>query len=475
MTGIQFYWLLPGKDLSDGLRIIATDQDANVMVSVVHKVRNLLVYADLHGSMDSVDWDDIVVNPVNQLPKVLSPQKVVYEKNSVVKLPVFYTDVNKGRVDQGGQNKDRVGQAGPSQEPDGDEEEEFVDSDYDIGDGDDDLLKDAIDLEVPEVKGNKKAKGNQLKGIEVTGAIVLHDNADTDDDDVLELPESDGEGEERLRFNSWNEEDLRNPTFSVGLVFPSVQSLRQAITEYSVRNRVEIKLPRNDKKRVRAHCADGCLWNLYGSWDSRVNSFVVKSYYGTYNCQKEWILRRCTSKWLADKYIDSFRANEKMSIASFGRTIQKDWNLTPSRSKVARARRLIMKVIHDDEIKQYDSLWDYAKEVRRSNPGSSLYLNLAGNLFSTCFMALDACKRGFLAGCRPIICLDGCHIKTKFGGQLLTAVGMDPNDCIFSIAMAVVEVESFVSWQWFLETLKAELGIINTYPWTIMTDKQKVN
>ena len=57
----------------------------------------------------------------------------------------------------------------------------------------------------------------------------------------------------------------------------------------------------------------------------------------------------------------------------------------------------------------------------------------------------------------------------------MTAVGMDPNDCIFSIAMAVVEVESFVSWQWFLETLKAELGIINTYPWTIMTDKQKVN
>ena len=77
----------------------------------------------------------------------------------------------------------------------------------------------------------------------------------------------------RLRFTSFSEEDMQNPTFSVGLVFPTVQKVREAITEYGVRNRVEIKLPRNDKTRVRAHCADGCPWNLYVSLDSRSNSF----------------------------------------------------------------------------------------------------------------------------------------------------------------------------------------------------------
>jgi len=60
-------------------------------------------------------------------------------------------------------------------------------------------------------------------------------------------------------------------------------------------------------------------------------------------------------------------------------------------------------------------------------------------------MSLDAYKRGFMAGCRPIICPDGCHIKTKYRGQLLTAVGMDPNDCIYPIALTVVEVESLAS------------------------------
>ena len=65
------------------------------------------------------------------------------------------------------------------------------------------------------------------------------------------------------------------------------------------------------------------------------------------------------------------------------------------------------------------------------------------------------------------------HIKTKFGGQLLAVVGMDPNDCIYPIAIAVVEVECLATWKWFLRTLKEDLGIDNTYPWTIMTDKQK--
>jgi len=90
-------------------------------------------------------------------------------------------------------------------------------------------------------------------------------------------------------------------------------------------------------------------------------------------------------------------------------------------------------------------------------------------------MSIDACKRGFLSGCKPVICLDGCHIKTKFGGQLLTAVGVDPNDCIYPIAMAIVEVECLVTRKWFLETLVSDLGIDNTSPWTIMTDKQKVS
>ena len=240
------------------------------------------------------------------------------EKNPKKKLPVFFTNLEKQRVDQAVDN-----------ELDGGSEDDVLwDSDNEIEEGDADLFEDLVSSPVNVVKDNKKAKGSQLKTLAISRPVQGSDEDDTDAED-LDLPESDGEGDVRLRFTSFSEEDMQNPTFSVGLVFPTVQKDREAITEYSVRNRVEIKLPRNDKTRVRAHCADGCSWNIYASEDSRVKAFVVKTYFGEPSCQREWVVKKCTSKWLAAKYMETFRADDKMSLTNFCKDGAKGLELDP--------------------------------------------------------------------------------------------------------------------------------------------------
>ena len=73
--------------------------------------------------------------------------------------------------------------------------------------------------------------------------------------------------------------------------------------------------------------------------------------------------------------------------------------------------------------------------------------------------------------CRPFIGVDGCHLKNKYGGQLLIAVGRDPNDQYLPIAFAMVETESKETWRWFLTNLLDDIGDSR---WTFINDQQKV-
>ena len=62
--------------------------------------------------------------------------------------------------------------------------------------------------------------------------------------------------------------------------------------------------------------------------------------------------------------------------------------------------------------------------------------------FEMLYICLEGCKKGFMAGCKTIIGLDACHLKTKSDGQLITAVARDPNEEYFPLAYTVVEVET---------------------------------
>lgn len=53
-------------------------------------------------------------------------------------------------------------------------------------------------------------------------------------------------------------------------------------------------------------------------------------------------------------------------------------------------------------------------------------------------------------------------------------MGKDGENCIFPVAMAMVESENYASWKWFLELLIEDLDLGEGTNITLISDQQKV-
>ncbi|KAI9083656.1 hypothetical protein K1719_034357 [Acacia pycnantha] len=110
------------------------------------------------------------------------------------------------------------------------------------------------------------------------------------------------------------------------------------------------------------------------------------------------------------------------------------YNTHLNMKKVTKALQKAKKSIEGSEKEQYGKIRQYLSKLLRSNPGSTCGLQVlpqpvpqAPPVFNRMYICLDACKKGFKAGCRPFIGLDGCFLKGYYGGQILSAVGEGAN------------------------------------------------
>lgn len=112
--------------------------------------------------------------------------------------------------------------------------------------------------------------------------------------------------------------------------------------------------------------------------------------------------------------------------------------------------------IHGDSKAEYSKVNEYETTVLIKDPGSTTFVLVESRekpIFQWLYICLNACKHGFLKGCRPIIGLDGCHIRGAYTGQILSVVRKDGNNNILPIAYAVVEAERKETCMWFLDNL----------------------
>jgi len=141
---LHVYWLLLGKEMPDGLRLILSEKDTTVMASIVHRVKTFVLYFDHEGTTALTDWDDVVVNPIASLPKVISPSK--FGRNNDAR-----TCVDDNLIDH-------------SDDSDDSDASEFVDSDYEIDDDDDAMFADNVDDDIRDAGVDTGSVGDLIPG-----------------------------------------------------------------------------------------------------------------------------------------------------------------------------------------------------------------------------------------------------------------------------------------------------------------------
>ncbi|KAK2658591.1 hypothetical protein Ddye_005124 [Dipteronia dyeriana] len=96
--------------------------------------------------------------------------------------------------------------------------------------------------------------------------------------------------------------------------------------------------------------------------------------------------------------------------------------------------------------------------LKEKNPGTMTDLQCdEDDKFLYLFMSLCASLRGFWRCLRPVIAIDGTHLKERFGGTMFVATVQVGNEQVYPIVFCYNDSENNLSWEWFLNCLKGAL------------------
>uniref|UniRef100_A0A2N9HEE9 Uncharacterized protein n=1 Tax=Fagus sylvatica TaxID=28930 RepID=A0A2N9HEE9_FAGSY len=109
--------------------------------------------------------------------------------------------------------------------------------------------------------------------------------------------------------------DMRKPDFVLSIKFPNSRVFREALREYVVNKTVDIKFKLNEKTKISVHCKNDCGWRLYASVIPGELTFKIKTFQSVCTCGKSFQHSQVSSSYVARKYLQDFGKNPKWEVA----------------------------------------------------------------------------------------------------------------------------------------------------------------
>ncbi|XP_060200584.1 uncharacterized protein LOC132628837 [Lycium barbarum] len=219
------------------------------------------------------------------------------------------------------------------------------------------------------------------------------------------------------------------------MTFKDVYEARSAVNFYALVNKRGLVLKKKtDRTRASYKCQEGCPFRLYISTDNKKNStcLSIKTFIDKHTCQPAFKNPRADQNTLAQLFKKKVQCNPKYKVKDLRGELENNFDLNVTKAKLKRAKLLTLQKLEGSFVDDYKKLEAYGQEVRQSNPGTDVVINISRSAleegkrkFLRMYICFNALKKGWKGGLRPLIGVDGTFLKGRYKGQMLVALAQD--------------------------------------------------
>jgi alpha-galactosidase len=278
-------------------------------------------------------------------------------------------------------------------------------------------------------------------------------------------------------YPRYNKKDA-SPKFEIGMKFNGKKRFKKAVTKHGLVERRFIRFIKNEADRIIAKCDWAtCQWRCMALVRSRSSSWQIASLNDVHTCPPRRDNRLVTAARIAEKYEKMIIANPTWSIEAMKTTIQEEMFADVNDSKLKRAKSIVIQRALDATKGQYKLLYNYQLELLRSNPGSTVVvrkdLDYEDHVFQRMYICLGALKKGFLAGCRKVVGLDGCFSREQQMESCCVQLGGMPiTRCILWLGQLLRKRQIIVGTGFVIYSLETLVLVKEMIEYSYLTNKR---
>ncbi|KAJ9552391.1 hypothetical protein OSB04_016436, partial [Centaurea solstitialis] len=252
----------------------------------------------------------------------------------------------------------------------------------------------------------------------------------------------------------------RSRAISEADVFQTKQEMILALSLKFIEESFQFKVKRSSKTRYEAICIydTHCQWRMTAASVGSTGMFVVRKINDNHTCSRTQLH---SSHRQANRRVLGHIIQDTTWERYIVTDIKRNLKVNISYWQAWRAKAAALCMINGSPAESFTRLPGYFYNLELHNPGTITRIRTdSERRFTMCFAAFGTSIRTFQMNLRPVVVIDGAHLKGRYLGTMFLAVGMDANNRCVPISFGVGRSENNETWTWFLSMFKECVGDI---------------